>query len=368
MFFAKVSCSLAVFCLALSAFAQATATRQPPAPASPAAPAQSTPAKVEMPSDPAGLLVLAAKMNGLQNVGTQPLHIKATYQLLDDKGGVKETGTFEELYVSARRYKLAYHSPSFNQTEYSTDAGVFRIGDQKNPNTLLTAAHDGLFPKFPSADELSKSRHGFVDRQAGDAQLKCVTLENQKSAPPAPHFAVYCFDRSAPTLRVVETHHGADMTFYNDVSLVLGTYVGREAVFSELGKPQVQIRLDSLGALPQGNQTIEPPADAIKVSQEILKPTAPKVVRPVWPEYAVYPIVGARPELASGANPRLLGKMTISLVVGKNGRVVDVITPSGSSAIVQPAVDAARKWLFQPAMLDGHPVEVMVNIEMPIPE
>ena len=58
-----------------------------------------------MPADPAELLALASKMNGLQNAGTEPLHVKATYQLLDDKGDVKETGTFEEFWVSDKKYK-----------------------------------------------------------------------------------------------------------------------------------------------------------------------------------------------------------------------------------------------------------------------
>jgi hypothetical protein len=48
---------------------------------------------------------------------TVPLHIKATYQLLEDKGVVTETGTFEEFRVSDKKYKLIYSSPSFNQTD-----------------------------------------------------------------------------------------------------------------------------------------------------------------------------------------------------------------------------------------------------------
>jgi hypothetical protein len=65
MFSANRSLVLAVFCFAHYGFGQATS-------ASPQAPAAATPAqalaKMEMSTDPAALLALAAKTNGLQSV------------------------------------------------------------------------------------------------------------------------------------------------------------------------------------------------------------------------------------------------------------------------------------------------------------
>ena len=47
--------------------------------------------------------------SGITN--TVSLHTKATYQLLENKGVVTETGTFEEYRVSDKKYKLIYSSP-----------------------------------------------------------------------------------------------------------------------------------------------------------------------------------------------------------------------------------------------------------------
>ena len=86
-------------------------------------------AKVEMPSDPAALLELAAKKNGLQNVTAAPWHIKATYQVLDDKGSVKETGTFEEILGFGQKYKLELMpAPASIRLDYSTEEGLISRG------------------------------------------------------------------------------------------------------------------------------------------------------------------------------------------------------------------------------------------------
>ena len=70
-----------------------------------------------MPSDPAALLELAKKKNGLRNVGSAPWHLKASYEVLDDTAGIEETGSFEEFWVSEK--KNEYH---LRQPQLQSDA------------------------------------------------------------------------------------------------------------------------------------------------------------------------------------------------------------------------------------------------------
>jgi hypothetical protein len=179
---------LALVVVVFRCFGQKTATApQPPALTQPAA---SSTATVEMPGDPAALLELAKKQNGLRNVGSAPWHIKASYEVLD-YGVAVETGSIEEFWVSEKKLKITYAGRGFNQTLYSTDAGGFRVGDQSWPSGAVLAARNSLFPFFPSYELLKNSKVDLTDRPVGQSVLKCVTVDTSSQAT-AGNSEVYC--------------------------------------------------------------------------------------------------------------------------------------------------------------------------------
>jgi hypothetical protein len=158
------------------------------------------------------------------------LHIKATYEVLDDKGHVKETGTFEEFRMSAKKYKSIYASPSLNQTTYATESGLFRVGGSKWREGPAATVHHLLYPTIPRGDWLSKSKLGLIDRKAGTDTLKCVTFDSEKPALPG-HAPVYCFEPTAPILRIEESFQGVHQTLYNGIVLAHGAYIARDAIY-----------------------------------------------------------------------------------------------------------------------------------------
>ncbi len=184
---------------------------------------------------------------GWQNAGSAPWHLKATYELLDDKGAVRETGTFEEFLISGKKNKLIYSSPSFNQTDYSNDQGAYRVGDPAWPDEAVAVVQQSFFPLFPSAKVMAKQEFKVKDRSVGGLILKCAQNESSHSlAPVAPPSFLFCFDTDIPALRVALASSGLYEIVYNHISLFRGTYVAREAQVTRLGKPIVHIRLDSL--------------------------------------------------------------------------------------------------------------------------
>jgi TonB family protein len=328
----------------------------PTRPVSQTPPAQSAPAKVEMPSDPAALLQLAAKKNGLQNAGSEPLHIKATYQILDENGGVKETGTIEELRLSAKSYLLRYSSPSFNQTDYSNDRGLFRVGDQKWPDTAVWEAHAMLYPAFPSSEVIGKSKLSFSEKKAGSAQLKCVTVDTP-DAGVADHKDIYCFEPAAPMLRIFETYGGANQAVYNSMVPIRGAYVAQDAVFFQRGKAIVRIHLEALNAVPHVDLSeLTPPAGAQQITRRIdveLVGPAAKPVHEAKPEY---------PAIARAA--RVQGTVVLRAIIGKDGRVVDAQAMSGPPMLQQAAIDAVLRQIYQPYSVDGEVVEVAARVNV----
>ncbi len=303
-----------------------------------------------MPSDPAELLALAAKKNGLQNVGSEPLHIKATYQLLNDKGAVKETGTIDEIRVSDKKYKLTYTSPSFNQTDYSTDAGLFRKGDQNWASYPLFVAHNSLYPWFPTIDGASKAKLGTETMALGTAQLNCITLASDQGL--FSYSGRYCFDQKAPVLRLVEEFHGASQNMYNSVASVGGVYVPEDTTYLEVGKPLVRIHLDSVNAVHKLDEDVfTHPQDAVKIPRRLVTAkTGPKLLDSFPPEIPSNSLADQ-------------GNIVIQAIINADGKVVGARALSGPAILTQAAVGSAQRSIFEPFRVDGEPAELFVEFD-----
>jgi TonB family protein len=68
-------------------------------------------------------------------------------------------------------------------------------------------------------------------------------------------------------------------------------------------------------------------------------------------------------ELARQA--RIEGIVRFSVVSGKEGDVIQATLISGHPLLVQSAMDAVRQYRYKPTLLNGQPVEVMTQVEVP---
>jgi protein TonB len=53
---------------------------------------------------------------------------------------------------------------------------------------------------------------------------------------------------------------------------------------------------------------------------------------------------------------RASGKVEVQVVISESGRVIEAKALSGHVTLRNAAVDAARQWVYKPAMRDGVPV------------
>lgn len=103
----------------------------------------------------------------------------------------------------------------------------------------------------------------------------------------------------------------------------------------------------------EGNFAVEilieddgPPADFVAVEKE------PQIVKKVEPKY---------PELAMRAG--LEGKVWVKIWVDKEGKVKQVVVMKSDAEIFnEPAVEAARQFVFTPAYMNNGPVSVWVSV------
>ncbi len=73
-------------------------------------------------------------LNGLQSADIRPWHIVIAYDQFDEDGDNVHSGIVEEYWAGPKKYRISYRSDTLNQTDYATEQGLFRLGDQRWPN------------------------------------------------------------------------------------------------------------------------------------------------------------------------------------------------------------------------------------------
>ena len=81
--------------------------------------------------------------------------------------------------------------------------------------------------------------------------------------------------------------------------------------------------------------------------------SAAKLVYQPKPEY---------PPLAKMA--RIQGTVQLEASIGKDGAIQDLKVPGGHPLLVKAALEAVRRWRYQPTMLNGEPVDVLTEINV----
>jgi protein TonB len=69
---------------------------------------------------------------------------------------------------------------------------------------------------------------------------------------------------------------------------------------------------------------------------------------------AIYP--------ASAKKMQAAGSVQVQVMISEEGRVIEATTISGHPLLRVAAVEAARKWVFKPTMLNGIPVKVQSTL------
>jgi hypothetical protein len=73
--------------------------------------------------DPRAILAAAAPFYDFSDPALKPWHLKATYQLYDDKGNPAEQGTFEYWWAAPKVYRVSGSRPSAKHTDWHTADG-----------------------------------------------------------------------------------------------------------------------------------------------------------------------------------------------------------------------------------------------------
>lgn len=283
-----------------------------------------------------------AALNGLQSTDLLPWHIVLTYDQFDEDGDNVHSGVYEEYWVGASKYKRIYKSDNFNQTDYATDKGLYRHGDQQWPDRAQSQVRAEVIAPFSYAATLQGFHGRKVERTFSGYKLQCVLVERDSGISDPTQ---YCFEPDSSVLRY-NRGFGWFQTVYNRIVPFQGRNLAEEVDVTDGGKPYLKLRVQTIELIShvEGSEFM-PPTDAVgplgdRVSGVHLMPAKTSVRQ--WP--------------ASLRTQHFT--VTVEIVIGKNGHVVSAHGVSGLSEGYKACEDAVRKWVFRPYLvLDKH-VEV----------
>jgi TonB family protein len=347
-FVQPLSCGIYSLCLVILALASHTVF------------AQNAPA---LPSDPKALLLLAAKSNGLAAPDEQPWHLKATFSLIDATGSVTDQGTFEEFWAGPRKYKIAYESKAFTQTEYVTEKGIFRSGSKGVPPEAVTqAVSEFMNPVQLDEQWIEHAKLELQKKDQGGTILLCVSEKGY--AVPKPPISLYgqtwCFTADSPALRI-SMHAGEISQFvHNNIGQFQDRYVPRDLLGAQGTRLALKAHLETVEALkPTDEAEFNPPPDAtpapvrVNISSGVAQ--ALHLQQPD-PEY---------PPIAKAAH--VTGTVVLQAVIGADGHVLSLHVLSGPAMLFQAAQDSVKKWTYKPYLLNNEPAEVSTTINVVYP-
>jgi hypothetical protein len=314
--------------------------------------------------DPRAILAAAAPFYDFNDPALKPWHLKATYQLYDDKGNPAEQGIFEYWWASPKVYRVSWSRSSAKQTTWHTDDGKFAYVATGGPldyfeNQLLS----NLFSPLPSADAIDPSKIHLIrnDVELGSTRFPCVSESTRKSVEPSDFRSMptECFDPTLPILSFEVHFLGIVATNYDNVVKIQGKYLARAIAVVVGNKKLFTAAVDTIDSLDPASPAIVPSKDAIfepDAVQAAEKAENGLLIKKELPEP---PLTSEQQHLRSTA--------LIEATIGVDGKVKDphVIfstSPSFSASTLKTISD----WEFKPYRRNGTPIEVRIVIPMAI--
>jgi len=290
-----------------------------------------------------------AAVNGLESAGLQPWHIVVRYDQFDEEGDNVHSGVYEEFWAGPRKYKRIYKSDNFNQTDYANDKGLYRSGDQKWPDRTQSQIRAEVVAPFYYGATLTQGFHArIMERSFSSYNFQCLLIErDQRSSDPAQ----YCFEPGISVLRY-SRGLGWDQTVYNDIVSFQGRNPARRVDVTAGGKRYLELRVETLELIPNIVEAdfVPSPEAAGPIGGRITDVSLRPINSSSFPQW---------PASLRGQHTTV----TVRIVIGKDGHVLNARGISGPSEAYKACEDAVRKWVFQPFFVLDQPVEVEQNVE-----
>lgn len=311
--------------------------------------------------DPAELrarLHQVEQANNIDDPSLNPWHLQLSVQLYDAKGKPGETGTIEEWWAGAKKYRIVYASPSYSATEVRNENGWFRTPGMGAAPYLYERLLTEVTHPIPDASDIEHAIPDLRKITLGKADLDCIMLDEQiknVAYPPLGLFPTYCAGRNQDVLRV-SYEYGSELTARNTIGKFQGRHVpidpsitvgnikaasGHVDVLS--GMEEAEGKFDGIDGLEQAGHALA------RISGSVIAGNLLNKVQPQYPDAA--------------KKRHVTGTVLLHAIIGTDGHVHSlrlISVPDPDLAIA--AIAAVRQWTYKPYSLNGVPTSVDTTI------
>jgi TonB family protein len=116
---------------------------------------------------------------------------------------------------------------------------------------------------------------------------------------------------------------------------------------ADAGKPAP---IATIVRAPVPTPVLAPPRGPVRVSEGVVRGRAISQAKPIYPQAAL--------------NTRIQGSVVLNATIGTDGTIKKLQVVTGNPYLAGAALDAVKKWRYQPYYLDGVPVEVESTITL----
>src|SRR5665213_2197325 len=228
--------------------------------------AQTSVATPELPKESAEVFAAAVPFYNFHDETLKPWHLKATYQLYDDNGKPAEQGTYEYWWASPLVHRSTWTRPGATHTDwYTADGKHAYYGVGERLKFFEYQLQSQLFSPLPEPGDLDPARSRF-QREAislGSVKFPCIMiipqmpLHGRLQTVPMGIFPTYCFDPTAPVLRL-DYSLGTVATEFNKIVRMQNRYLAREITMLEGTKKILTANVDAITALSPADPALTP--------------------------------------------------------------------------------------------------------------
>jgi hypothetical protein len=333
--------------------------------------------KPSLPKDPREVFAAAAPLYDFTDPALKPWHLKATYQLYDEKGGATEQGAWEYWWASPKVHRSSWTRADATRTEWRTADGALYRKESGGPLRFFERNLESiLLHPLPARSFLDSGMLKLDSKLISEGQknLACASAtfeseyDGKQQLPSSNTTERYCFDLSTMALRT--TYSGLIAAEFDHVVKIQGRYLARQVAISDAAGKQslFSVSVETIEWIDSSDAMLSPLTDAVLVRAMDRRSSPDWTGRSDAKGFSVNTTVFFKPLIAKqekGQKENVPDTVLVASVVGTDGRVrvLDVLA-SPSPLRSQSAVNALNGWQLKPCLLHGVAVEVETVINV----
>lgn len=319
-----------------------------------------------LPKDPRAILAAAEPYYNFSDPSLKPWHLKATYQLYDEKGKPTEQGTYEYWWASPKVYRDSWTRPGASRSNWHTEDGKDAYRSSGSPLRFDEyRLHSTFFSPLPHSLAEAPNPAGSKLIQVSFAlegkNYSCLIQvpqqfdERQKlTLGLAPTF---CFDPNVPMLRF-EAGPTAMLVTYEGIAKIQGRFLPTHILIQRGTHLLLSATVNQVDDLNPTDSALMPPPDA-----KVLDAAKISVASKIAEGHLIKKVMADYPPLA--LSQRISGNVLLRAIIGADGKVHDVqVLHSSWSVFDDSAVAAVSRWRYKPFEVNGRPISVYTTISV----